>query len=511
MITKLGPAQRDTIFPANIILDRDLVVRGVGPVIARRFPEVSIGTCLTDHFRIGAMEKHATIQALAGTEALLDLEPVDGGLRLSGWVLPADDNYLLALRIAPDSYALDGSDLKVSDFAPRDPAIHGLLMYAIQHALLDEQKQSARELEKANQQNLDLLSRFGRLAGFIAHDFNNLISIVRLNCDRLLIELEADPKLKRVVDIIKDTVTRGSAITRSLMALANQRDDSRVPIPLDQFLHENREFLATTVGSKVEIVFRPGAEGAVVLANQVGILNSLVNVLINARDAMPGGGRISITSSADKETATVEIADTGLGMDEAVKARAFEPMFSTKAHGNGLGLASVLHFAVESGGDAQIRSQPGEGTTVSLILPRHYPAYQDSQAVAPEGPESGEAGIGAPRLLLVDDEPYALEALSELLAAKGFAITASASAEEAIEHLRPGAFHALLSDIDLPGASGADLAREACRIDPALKLILMSGYVPRDTDLDADWMFLRKPLNTQVVTEMLRTATHSSG
>lgn len=509
MITKLGPAQRDTIFPANIILDHDLVVRSVGPVIARRFPHVSIGTSLADHFRISTMEKDATIAGLVGTEALIDLEPVNGGLRLSGWVLPSEDNYLLALRIAPDSYALDGSGLKVSDFAPRDPAIHGLLMYAIQHALLDEQKQSARELERAHKQNLDLLNRFGRLAGFIAHDFNNLISIIRLNCDRLMNELAEDPKLKRVVDIIKDTATRGSAITRSLMALADQRDDARVPIVMDQFLHENREFLATTVGSKVQIDCRPDAEGAVVLANQVAILNSLVNVLINARDAMPDGGRISIATSADRETVTVEIADTGLGMDETVQARAFEPMFSTKTHGNGLGLASVLHFAVENGGDAQIRSQPGEGATVSLVLPRHHPAEQGGQAIAQAGPQADEAGIGAPRLLLVDDEPYALEALSELLAAEGFAITASASAEEAIEHLRPGAFEALLSDIVLPGASGADLAREACRIDPGLKVILMSGYVPRDTDMDAEWMFLRKPLNTRVVTEMLRTATGS--
>lgn len=507
MITKLGPAHRDTIFPANIILDRDLIIRGVGPVIARRFPEITIGSRLADHFSITAMDEDSTIHALVGTDALIDLVPLVGGLRLSGWVLPSDDRYLLALRIAPDSYALGGSGLKVSDFAPRDPAIHGLLMYAIQHALLDEQKQSAGDLEKAHQRNLDLLNRLSRLSGFVAHDFNNLISIIRLNCDRLLIELADEPRLKRVVDIIKTTAARGSAITRSLMALSDQRDDTLLSVPIDNLIAENREFLAATVGSKVTIDFNPGAPDALLLASPVAILNTLVNLLINSRDAMAEGGKIRIGTAAEKDMVRIEISDTGHGMDQAVQQRAFEPMFSTKPHGNGLGLASVLHFATESGGDAHIRSAPGEGTIVVVTLPRHDPAAQELPDEGAAAPEAKEAGPEEPRLLLVDDEPYALEALGELLAAEGFAITACASAEEARERLRPGAFEVLLSDIVLPGQSGADLARTACQIDPALKVILMSGYVPHDTDMDADWMFLRKPLNTRVVTEMLKVAT----
>lgn len=524
MRIKLALEQRDAIFPANIVLGDDLRVIKVGPAISGRFPDLLPGEAILDHFRLRA----GSIQELSGKSMVLQLEAVHSEQTLSGWVIPYQSGYFLALRLSPANYSLENSGLQITDFAADDPAVHALLMFSIQRALLEEQRLVALELDRARQLSQELGERISRAAGFIAHDFNNFLSIIKLNCDRLKLDLVEQERALRLVDIINSAASRGSAITRSLMTLSRQRNDSKFPVHIDSLIQENQPFLATSLGAKVSLELDLGAAGARALVSPAATLNCLVNLLINARDAMPNGGLVklatrlhaggSVLGDPDAQARIlIEVTDTGEGMSAEACKRAFEPLYSTKINGNGLGLASVREFVDEASGDAAITSRPGIGTRVSLTLPCiDQLAQQPSDPSAmPPGGERLETlqdamSSGAPEVLVVEDEPFALEALCELLGGAGFAVCGVTNITDALAELQRNPVQVLLSDIVLGDESGAQLARIARGLHPSLKVILMSGYVPQDENLEDDWMFLRKPIDARLVTELLCAAVGSA-
>lgn len=520
MKIQLALEQRDAIFPANIVLGNDLRVVKVGPAISGRFPGLAPGEAILDHFRPRA----ASIQELSGKSMVLQLDAVHSEQTLSGWVIPFQSGYFLALRLSPANYSLENSGLQITDFAADDPAVHALLMFSIQRALLEEQRLVALELDRARQLSQDLGERLSRAAGFIAHDFNNFLSIIKLNCDRLKLELAGQEKALRLVDIINSAASRGSAITRSLMTLSRQRNESRFPVQIDSLIQESQSFFATTLGARISLELDLRAPGARALVSPAATLSCLVNLLINARDAMPQGGRVRlVTRLLDVEPAdgktdglasiVIEVADNGIGMSEEACKRAFEPLYSTKINGNGLGLASVQEFVDEAGGEVAIVSAPGKGTCVSLSLPciDRLEMQQSVSTAMPQNEEQLEARpetltAAVPQVLVVEDEPFALEALCELLDAAGFAVCGVTNIAEALDELQRSPVKVLLSDIVLSDESGAHLARVARNLHPSLRIILMSGYVPQDEILEDDWMFLRKPIDARLVTELLRDA-----
>lgn len=515
MKINLALEQSDAIFPANIVLGNDLQVIKVGPVISARFPQLVPGEAILDHFQ----PTSASIQELSGKSMVLHLKALHSERTLSGWVIPFESGYLLALRIAPVNYSLENSGLQITDFAADDPAVHTLLMFSIQRALLEEQRLVALELDRARQLSQEMGDRISRAAGFMAHDFNNFLSIIKLNCDRLKLELGEQEKAFRLVEIINSAASRGSAITRSLMTLSRQRNETRFPIQIDSLIHENQSFLATTLGARVGLELDLHAPGARALVSPAATLSCIVNLLINARDAMPQGGRVTLATrllaaeptvaGSDLPTSIViEVTDNGMGMSEEARERAFEPLYSTKINGNGLGLASVQEFVDEAGGDVAIVSTPGIGTCISLNLP-----CNDCLEVQPSVPnatwhsEKQESLKGdVPQVLVVEDEPFALEALCELLGTAGFSVCGVTNIAEAIDELQRNPVKVLLSDIVLSDESGAQLAGIARSLHPSLKVILMSGYVPQDEVIEDDWMFLRKPIDASLVTELLRAA-----
>ncbi len=504
------------LFPAFLILDDSGRICDFGPSITRRFPAVGRGDRIGTHFTASGSEPDLDLFAMVGAPQPITLVAHAGQAKLVGMVLRCSAGLLLALRTAPESFLLDSSDYTMADFAPGDPAIHGLLLLSMQRALLDEQRTVVRELAKARQSSMDLLDRVSRVAGFMAHDFNNFLSIIKLTSDRMRIELPDQPRLRRMLDIIKSTAARGSAITRSLMTLSHQRDDTRIMVSIDDMIRDNIQFFSTVAGTNVQIKVELGAPGLVAEVSPVGALNSLINLLMNARDAMPEGGSVTIRTQSRRlppgtikglaeagDCIAIEVTDTGKGMVPEVLSKAFKPLFSTKPSGNGLGLASVLDFAREAGGDACIDSAPGRGTEVHILLPaRLAPDVAVTQEPGLAGPRAGVA----PTVLLVDDEPYAIEALAELLEAEGYAVTACQSCAQALAALASRPFRILLTDIVMPGENGTALAEAACRMQPELKVILMSGFVPDGQSMAEDWMFVRKPIDTSTLTSMLRLA-----
>jgi CheY-like chemotaxis protein len=293
-----------------------------------------------------------------------------------------------------------------------------------------------------------------------------------------------------------------------------------LPIIIDDLIRENDTFLHSVVGSGIsfDIDLQAATAGSVISYN--GLLNCIINLLINAREAMPHGGRISLSTSITRGPATSKsdsgdtepsayiaicVADSGSGMSEALLSRAFEPLFSSKPRGTGLGLASVRDFAMEMGGDVWLESQVGEGTTVHLHLPLANPSAETQ--MAPECEQSADApAIGTRHILLVEDEPYALEALAEMLEAEGYVVTPCASGEQAMHALEQQAYHLLLTDIVMPGQPGTEIARQAKLSQPSIKTILMSGYVPDSASLEPGWMFIRKPMDSDELLRLVASA-----
>lgn len=509
--------QLNTLFPYNIVIDQDFRVISTGPVSPRFIPDLKLGGYLFE-FITSSHENDESYLALAsGSNKLVRFEPRGPGSSLVGWVVPSKSGYILALRISPNNFLLDRANLQISDFAPGDPFVHGLLMFTMQRAMIEEQKASAKELAASRQRTETLFNRFSRVAGFMAHDFNNFLSIIRLNCDRLANEVATEQRLLRLVEIIRSTAARGSAITRSLMTLSNQKEDDPLPVQVDQLVSDNAAFLSSVVGANVQLRTELGAPNLRTLASPAGLLNCLVNLLINARDAMANGGSISIHSSPKtlapdepevglhgcRQFTVLRIVDSGEGMSEDVLSRAFDPLFSTKATGNGLGLASVRDFVVAMGGDVSISSEQWAGTTVELFLPvMSETPYRSGNSTGLEN-SGNQVGRVSSRILVVDDEPYALEALVELLDSAGFEVTGCTSAKAAEIELTRQAFDVLLTDIVLKNESGTELAKLASRLKPALNVLLMSGFVPVSDQLDPNWAFIRKPINTEMLIETI--------
>jgi signal transduction histidine kinase/CheY-like chemotaxis protein len=521
MKLRASASQLARLFPSYILVDNSLSVTATGPSVQRRFPSLEIGSKLEDHFGPAGTMRGSRLQDHIFQSNPFAIAEHSSGSELQGEAIECETGYFLALRIAPDQYLKTGSSLEISDFTTADPAVHGLLLFGLQQALLEDQRQAAHDQVIERQKSIDLLDRISRISAYIAHDFNNILSIIRLNCARLTRHFDKESTSLRLIEIISDSTMRGSAITRSFMTLSNESDATKMPICVDAVLREGVPLFESMVGSGNETVVRLAAGDAQIASGSTALTNCIINLLINARDAIVGGDRVYITTWTENAAARpdtisnaswsgiviIEIADSGHGMKNEVLSRAFEPHFSTKPSGNGLGLASVLEFARQCGGDAYVESTEGEGTRIRLLLPMLEPVATPTNVgdLMREDRADPRARGCQTHLLVVDDEPYALEALAELLELEGYGVTPCKSAADALAALASKPYQVLLTDIVMPGESGVTLARTAQILQPGIKIILMSGYVPNGEDISSEWMFIRKPITTDHLSDLLRS------
>ena len=366
------------------------------------------------------------------------------------------------------------------------------------------------------------MEALGQLTGGLAHDLNNLLAVIQGNAELLAIRAR---EYATLADPILRASARGADLTQRLLAFARRQPLKPKAVNLAELVSDVAELLARTLGETVKVETGAGPGLWPARADPAQVENALLNLALNARDAMPGGGMLTIdcaNAAADRargaehadlpagDYVVLTVADTGKGMTPEVQARAFEPFFTTKGigEGSGLGLSMVYGFAKQSGGQVGIDSEAGRGTRVRLYLPR---AETPAEPKAPPPRDDLPQGAGE-RILMIEDDPDLRALTTRVLEGLGYRVTAVAEASHAREVLAAGAaIDLVLSDVVLPGGtSGPAFAEEARASHPALKVIFMSGYpadaAKRNGLIAADSVLLNKPFLISQLANALRAA-----
>jgi PAS domain S-box-containing protein len=362
-----------------------------------------------------------------------------------------------------------------------------------QHALLQSQK----------------LQALGELAGGIAHDFNNLMTVVRGSADFLLRQPDLPlEKRSRYLHVVLETAERATSLTSQLLAFARRQPLEPEVIDLSVRLDAASEMLQRTLGSmyKVEPDLAPALWHVEI--DPTGLETALLNAVLNARDAMPNGGRLAIATKnvtrAEGDLVALSISDTGEGIPPETLQRVFEPFFTTKptGKGTGLGLSQIHGFALQSGGSAEIHSEVGQGTTLTIFLPR-----TDKQP-KPTGADQLDIALPAGlKVLLVEDSEHVRYFARHLLEDLGCSVVEAADAAEALVLLEKGSVDIVFSDIVMPGESGLDLAYKITAKYPDTPVLLASGYsskqfIPKN---ERKFPILRKPYKLDVLASALNS------
>jgi signal transduction histidine kinase/CheY-like chemotaxis protein len=367
-----------------------------------------------------------------------------------------------------------------------------------EEALKLRQEQLERELRQTQK-----LEALGRLAGGIAHDFNNLISVVlgqAMLAQRRV--LPTDPLAKDLAKIVR-AGERAAALTQQLLAFGRSQVAHNEVLDLNAIVDATARMIEPLIGDDIELVLQLAPNAGNVNADRAQLEQILMNLAVNGRDAMPSGGRLSISTQRESPVnglgnVTLRVADNGVGMEEDVRARAFEPFYTTKgSRGTGLGLSTVYGIVTNAGGTIEIDSRKGQGCSVSITLPSsvHLPEKINIAHI------DTIAGTGT--VLVVDDKLELLDVVGQSLEAYGYQPLLANTVDEALTLLADATCHidVLLTDIVMPRMNGVDLAAHAVKLRPKIKVLYMSGHAPdpqhRALFADGGTAFLQKPFTPE--------------
>jgi two-component system cell cycle sensor histidine kinase/response regulator CckA len=394
---------------------------------------------------------------------------------------------------------------------------------------ITERRQLEDQLRQAGK-----MEAVGQLAGGVAHDFNNILTAILGYADLLAADLPAGDRRIEDVDEIRKAAHRAAALTRQLLAFSRKQVLEPRVLGLNALVDNMDKMLRPLLGENVDLRAAPAADLRALRADPNQLEQVILNLVINARDAMPTGGKLTIETAnveLDAEYAAqhaavvpghyvmLAVSDTGTGMDAATQKRIFEPFFTTKdaGRGTGLGLSTVYGIVKQSGGSIWVYSEPGKGTTFKIYLPAvDAPTDDLSKAVAP-----AHGLTGVETILVVEDDEQLLHLAHRALEARGYTVLAADRGAAALEIARrhQGAIHLLLTDVSIPDMDGRALAA-AMRVERReMRLLYMSGYadqaIVHHGVLDADVAYLPKPFTTEAIArrvrEVLDTPEHLGG
>jgi two-component system cell cycle sensor histidine kinase/response regulator CckA len=413
----------------------------------------------------------------------------------------------------------DGTIIEV-DVVTTDLLIEGRQLRLAALNDVTEQRRLAAEMEESQR-----MEAIGRLAGGVSHDFNNLLTVIEASTEFLLIELPAKGSVRDDVELIRSAAREAAALTRQLLAFSRRQVLAPSVLNLNALVPETHKMLGRLLGARVTIQARLAPDLGRVKLDPGQVQQILVNLAVNARDAMPDGGTITIetenvpiapamSSRGDAETSgayvVLRVSDTGVGMDAATRARIFEPFFTTKERGKGtgLGLATVYGIVQQSGGQIRVRSAVGEGASFEIWLPRIWetPDTGGSTRLRVATPPATES------VLVAEDDGMVRGLLVRILRGQGYRVLDAANAAEAMKvaEAEAGPLDLLLSDVVMPGMSGPELAGRLREKRPSISVLFVSGYVEddvlRDTAVQSGDALIQKPFSNEELRRAVRKA-----
>ncbi len=418
--------------------------------------------------------------------------------------------FLLALLIV---VALLESAMRRRDEAMRLVADLESKNTALDHAVAEEKAAVAARVKLEGElRQAQRMEAVGRLAGGIAHDFNNLLAVI-LSYTGFIAEEVHTPRLRDDVEEVRRAANRAAELTRQLLIFSRRDQVDPQVIDLNAVVNNMGKLLRRTLGEDVELEMTTSPDPCTVLADATELEQVVLNLAVNARDALPRGGRIGLRTESDEHVVRLVVTDNGEGMTEEVATRAFEPFYTTKGpgKGTGLGLATVYGIVTRWGGHAAIHSAPGLGTEIVVELPVTSDAVLDAQpTTGPSRPARGE------RILVVEDEPGVRLATIRMLERAGYQVWAAADAPMALDYLLENDMDLVLTDVVMPGGlTGRDLAERLHSLRPAVPVVYMSGYsadVMAGHELvDPAAVILEKPFTEDFLLSTLRTVLDGSG
>ena len=381
-----------------------------------------------------------------------------------------------------------------------------------------EERTREREIALRQLHESQKMESIGQLTGGVAHDFNNLLAVILGSLSLLKKAIPDDPRISRLLDRAIQGAERGATLTTRLLAFARRQELKIEIVALQRLIPDMLDFLRHSVGPNVAIhvEISPEVCAIEVDANQLEL--ALINLAVNARDAMPQGGSLTIACHNEENGkriglsrdpfVCISVTDTGEGMSEATLARAQEPFFTTQGigKGTGLGLSMVQGFTAQSGGAIRIRSQPGEGTTIKMWLPRAKQGAQPASA----GTEVAQAKEARSlRVLLVDDDILVSMGAADMLLDLGHSVTEAQSGAHALKLLETDSpFDIVVTDYAMPGMNGFELAQRIKERNPKLPIILATGYAEMPADRHIDLGHLSKPYTSTDLATALEKAVN---
>jgi CheY-like chemotaxis protein/two-component sensor histidine kinase len=370
----------------------------------------------------------------------------------------------------------------------------------------------------------------GRLAGGVAHDFNNLLTVIGGYVDLLRENLGLDDPMRRDLMEIRSATDRAAALTRQLLAFSRRQVLQPVVLDLNDVITDLQKMLGRVIGEDVHLLTKLDPSVGRVRADAGQIEQVIMNLVINARDAMPDGGKLTIETTnveLDEDYSQQHIAaepgpyvmlsvsDDGSGMDEETRAQIFEPFFTTKERGKGtgLGLSTVYGIIKQTGGFIWVYSEPGQGTTFKIYLPR---IGESDSRVEPRRAQK-EALVGTETILLVEDEQSLRALTGRILGQCGYSVLTATDAPEALvlSERHEGPIHLMVTDVVMPQMSGTELAERLAPLRPEMKVLYVSGYtqngIVHHGVLNPDAFFLQKPFDRKSLTRKIREVLDSPG
>ncbi len=387
----------------------------------------------------------------------------------------------------------DGKD-NMHEYATSRIGSHGdrILVIGIDRDVTDRTKMED-QLSQASK-----LEMIGKLAGGISHDFNNQLTVIKGYCDLLLQDLSDEKKTNEALKEIFDAAQRASSLTHQLLTFSRRQILTNRVINLNHTIEKLIGPLKRMIGEAISLEFIPFKDLDNVLVDEDRIIQAIMNMVVNARDAMPAGGKLTITTENVKmddsyltqikdifnePKVMLSVSDTGIGMDKETLGHIYEPFFTTKdiSQGTGLGLSTVYGLVQQSGGHIHVDSKPGEGTTFKVYLPRTDDPLEDREQIKTKTKQIVDL-TGTESILVAEDEQEVLYLMFRTLRGLGYNAFGSANPKAAVtlgEHFE-GKIDLLVSDIVMPGLSGIELAEKMVAKRPNLKILFITGYAPSD-------------------------------